>query len=510
MRKFIKVLFSPITIIALLLVVQAVVLVGMFWKLQKYFTFYYAILTLVSLLVVLYIIVRPDNPAIKLAWCVPILLVPVFGGILYLFVSLQKGPRRFKKDLNEIMKEQAQVLKQNPEVMEALKPIDKGAYNNITYMNRFAGAVAVSDTAASFFPVGEDKWADMIKELEKAEKYIYLEYFIIGEGEFWDSILEVLAKKAAQGVDVRVMYDGMGCLMTLPYNYPKKLKAMGIQAQVFFPFAPFLSVMQNNRDHRKILVIDGKVAYNGGINLADEYINKKKPFGHWKDTAVKLTGKAVLPFTFLFLQNWQLLTKQSVDYAAYLQDVDCTVQEKGLVMPFGDAPLDCENVGEYMYMDMLNRSVNYVYITSPYLIIDNEMSIAMQSAAKRGVDVRLIVPHVADHWYAAWVAKSFYAELIGAGVKLYEYTPGFIHAKEFICDDQSAIVGTINLDYRSLYLHFECGTWFYEHPVIEDIKEDFLQTQQQSQLMTVESARGKSMFTSKLLACILRLFAPLM
>lgn len=330
----------------------------------------------------------------------------------------------------------------------------------------------------------------------------------------WDTILEILARKAKEGVDVRFMYDGMCSLMLVPYRYPKKLEAMGIKCKMFSPIKPVLSTVQNNRDHRKILVVDGRTAFTGGINLADEYINKVERFGHWKDTAVMLKGEAVAGFTIMFLQNWNITESNEDNYASYIKTDFSELKDKdlptgGYVLPYGDSPLDNENVGQNVYLDILNRAERYVHIMTPYLILDNEMTGALTYAAKRGVEVIIIMPHIPDKVYAYLLARSYYAELIRAGVKIYEYTPGFVHAKGFVSDGKRAVVGSINLDYRSLFLHFECASYFYRHPVVEQVEQDMQDTLKKCMQISLEDCKRFNIF-KRAAGHVLRLFAPLM
>ncbi|MFA7637208.1 MAG: cardiolipin synthase, partial [Monoglobales bacterium] len=335
----------------------------------------------------------------------------------------------------------------------------------------------------------------------------FLEYFIIQEGKMWDSILEILKRKVAEGVKVRIIYDDMGCFFLLPKGYAAELKKFGIECIIFNPFRPFLSVIQNNRDHRKIASVDGKVAFTGGINLADEYINAYEKHGHWKDSAMMVSGDAAWGLTVLFLQMWELCTKKSEDYSQYFPG-KTTGLKNGYVIPYCDSPLDTENVGEHVYLQIINNAKDYVYINTPYLIIDDSMVSALTLAAKSGVDVRIVTPHIADKFYVHAATRSYYRELINAGVKIYEYTNGFIHSKTFVSDDYTATVGTTNLDFRSLYLQFECGVLMYNTTAVGQVKEDFLNTLEICQQITKEDCRTnmiKSLFED-----ILRLIAPLM
>ena len=341
-----------------------------------------------------------------------------------------------------------------------------------------------------------------------AKKFIFLEYFIVEEGEMWDSVVDILARKVRQGVDVRVLYDGTCSLVRLPYSYPKKLRQLGIRCKVFAPIRPFISTTYNNRDHRKILVIDGRVGFTGGVNLADEYINRREKFGHWKDAAVMLRGDAVRSLTLMFLRQWNAGEKERI-YEPYLTGADPQPGAGGYIIPYGDSPLDDERTGKMVYLDIINTARDYVYIMTPYLILDNEMISALTFAARRGVDVRMILPGIPDKRYAAILAKSHYKQLVNAGVKVYEYTPGFVHSKVFVSDDTKAVVGTINLDYRSLYLHFECAAYLYKTPVTGDVLRDFEETFPKCRLITPQAVQEQKLST-RLLGSILKLAAPLM
>ena len=315
----------------------------------------------------------------------------------------------------------------------------------------------------------------LMKELKAAKHFIFMEFFIIDRGYMWDEILKVLEEKVKEGVEVRVMYDGMCCLMLLPFHYPRQLERKGIRCKMFSPIIPVLSTHQNYRDHRKIAVIDGRCAFTGGVNLADEYINCKVRFGHWKDTALMVRGDAVKGFTMMFLQMWDVTEKKEEDYRKYLSapagEAAAGRMEKGYVIPYGDSPFDKEQIGEQVYLDILSQAKEYVHIMTPYLILDDGMKDALCYAAKRGVEVIIIMPHIPDKKYAYLLARTYYPELLKAGVRIFEYEPGFVHAKVFASDDEKATVGTINLDFRSLYLHFECGTFLYRNPVIEKIED---------------------------------------
>ena len=412
---------------------------------------------------------------------------------------MQALPRREQPRMNAVILRSRRIV--------SIKPANA---NLAHYMSQQAGYPIKRNTSIKYFPVGEDKFEQLKTELWQAKKFIFMEYFIVEQGIMWDSILEILEEKVKEGVEVRFMYDGMCCIALLPYRYPETLRKKGIKCKMFSPIKPILSTHQNNRDHRKICVIDGHTAFTGGINLADEYINQKERFGHWKDTAVMIKGDAVQNFTIMFLQMWNVTEHQKEDYEKYLTPVrEGLHREMGYVLPYGDSPFDNENIGEQVYFHILNHAKKYVHIMTPYLILDNEMVTNLTYAAKCGIEVIIIMPHIPDKWYAFAVAKTYYEELIQAGVQIYEYTPGFVHAKVFVSDDDTATVGTINLDYRSLYLHFECGTFIYNNPVVWNIEKDFQETLKKCQKVSVMDLRTRGTVMT-VAGRVLRLIAPLM
>ena len=375
------------------------------------------------------------------------------------------------------------------------------------YLSRTGCYPIFSDTEATYFPLGEYKFEAMLTELSKAEKFIFMEYFIIDEGYMWGRILSILAEKVKQGVEVRVMYDGMCEMTTLSHNYPAKMAELGIKCKAFAPIRPIISTYYNYRDHRKILVIDGNVAFNGGVNLADEYINRVKRFGHWKDAALMLKGEAVRSYTLMFLSMWNI-TEKSPEWD-YLPDPAPVSGANGYVMPYADCPLDGDKVGENIYMDILNRATTYVHIMTPYLVLDGELEAALRFAAERGIDVKIILPGIPDKKTAYALAKTHYRSLMDSGVQIYEYTPGFVHTKLFVSDGVKAVVGTINLDYRSLYHHFECATYLYRTDCISDIETDFSDTLKMCRQITPDLIRREKL-GYKLLGSIMKLIAPLM
>ena len=509
-KGFFHIVFGRTAVIVLLLLIQVAFLALVVLKLQEKAVYAYGFSLLLSAITVIIVINRPGSPEFKLAWMVPMTIFPVFGVLLYLFVELQVGVRIMNTRLIQVGKEMKPYLMQDAKTQEKLENEDKQMANLAYYVSDKGGFPVFDNSKVEYFPLGEDKFKALVEELEKAQKFIFMEYFIVAEGRMWNTILEILKRKVKEGVEVRFMYDGTCTVSLLPHSYPKKLEAYGIRCKVFNPIKPALSTTQNNRDHRKIVVIDGHTAFTGGITLADEYINEKERFGHWKDTAVMIKGEAVRSFTWMFLQIWDFDVKNE-NYDKYLNVKLPETEEKteGYVLPYGDSPLDDENVGELVYTDILNTARDYVHIMTPYLILDHEMITALTYAARRGVDVKIIMPGIPDKPYAFALGKTYYPELLRAGVKIYQYVPGFVHAKVFVSDDEKAVVGTINLDYRSLYLHFECAALMYKVKEIEKVEKDFQETLKQCREITMEDYKNENMIT-RFGGRILRLFAPLM
>ncbi len=512
MRKVLKLLFSQVTIVSILLILQILAITASLMRISEYFIYFDLFLQIVSIITVVIIINRHSNPSYKLAWVVPILMFPLFGGLFYLFITGQMHTKYYFTKLCALERKINNQYRQDEKIIGEIDESFPERKSTVRYINNVSGLCAYHCTDAQYFPLGEDLWESILSELEKAKKYIFIESFIIKKGAMWDSILEILKKKATEGVDIRVMYDGMGSMTSLPKNYPKTLYSYGIKCMVFSPFTPFLSALQNNRDHRKIMVIDGIVAYTGGVNLSDEYVNIDYPYGHWKDMSVMVKGEAAFSFARMFLHLWWHIGGAHEEIKAFEPDFSDCVQEgaaEGYVMPYADIPQDKFQTGEFIYLDIINKAKKYIYITTPYLILDHEMVVALTNASYSGIDVKIICPLIADHWYARAVAYSYYKELMDAGIELYEYTPGFIHGKTFTSDDEVTVVGSINLDYRSLYLHFECASWFLDSPVVHSVRDDFLETLEKCRSITPQSCTKMNPLR-KLLNAILRLFAPLM
>lgn len=500
--------------VGLLILVQIVFLLFGYTQLKEHYFDIQAGLSFVSLLVVIYIINQPINPAYKLAWGITILFVPVFGGLFYLLLSVNSTRRKFRKSIRAAVTESKRHLLQDQDVLEHIEEISKHAVPQASYIYNLAKYPVYEHTSVKYFSSGEEMFFCMLEELKKAQHFIFIEYFIIHEGAFWDSVLDILKEKARNGVEVKVIYDDMGSVSTLPPAYYLELREYGIECYCFNPFSPTLSLRLNNRDHRKITVIDGHTSFTGGINLADEYINKLDMNGYWRDTGVMLKGDATWNFTVMFLQMWQHVSEQPVDYEKYHLKpeefpAECQKRADGFVQPYADNPLFSEIVAENVYLNMIHRATKYVYITTPYLIVDNEMITALTLAAQSGIDVRIITPGIPDKKTVFMMTRSFYEPLTKAGVKIYEYTPGFIHSKMMVVDDNYAVVGSINLDFRSLYLHFECATFLYHSKVINSIKEDIENTIEVSREITYESCLSLNR-PYRLWQGLLRLYAPLL
>ncbi len=510
--KILSVLFSRTSICIISILIQIGYLISIFWTLGTLFTYSYIVFMILGIIMSLYIINMDINPSFKIAWIFVIMSFPIFGCMVYLVFGRNGSGKMLREEMKKYEAERRLILPQNETLTSMLKQDNPQAAKAAHYLYKCAGYPVFANTETTYFRIGEEKFAAMLEELKKAERFIFLEYFIIQEGKMWNSILEILEEKVKQGVDVRLIYDDIGCLLTLPHNYYKTMESKGIKCKVFNPLAPIWLGRTNNRSHRKILVIDGHTAFTGGINLADEYINEFEKHGHWKDTAVMLKGEGVWSFTMMFLTMWNYLNGTKPDnYSKYMprNSEISSCHSDGIVIPYTDSPLDKEPVGENVYLNIINEAKDYVYITTPYLILDNEMRSALILASTSGVDVRVITPHVADKWFVHAVTRANYKDLVKHGVKIYEYTPGFIHAKNFVSDDNVAVVGTINLDFRSLYLHFECAAWMYKTECIPSIKQDFLDTLEKCQEITYNDCISVGIWT-RLMRSVLRLFAPMM
>lgn len=511
MKKIFKLIYSNKLFAFIMLIMQVVLLAAGYIWLSDYSRYLFGATSLLSAILIIYEINRGDEPSFKLTWTLLIAIIPVFGTLFYLYTRAGFISRRISREYKQARGNMLPYFGGSSDVANELASESANAAGFVKYLHNYGGYPAYKNTSVKYYPVGDLMFEDMKKELRKARSFIFMEFFIINsQGRMWSEILEILKEKVSEGVEVRVLYDGMGCMTTLPKNYHEQLRKMGIKCEIFSPIQPLLSTYQNNRDHRKLMVIDGRTAFNGGINLADEYINEQKRFGHWKDTGVMLIGEAAAGFTGMFLEMWNIASAEDdTDYGKYISESKkWTVSADGYVVPFADSPLDDEYVGKQAYIDNLNNAKKYVGIMTPYLVIDNSMFEAMKYASHRGVKVKIIMPHIPDKPYAFWVARTYYPELINAGVEIYEYEPGFVHAKVSVADGKRAIVGTINHDYRSMYLHYECATYLYEVPAIMDIEHDFEETLKKCIPITMSSYEKFNIFT-KLIGRIMRVLAPI-
>ena len=519
MKKILRVVLSRTFAFVILVLLQIGIAVFIFNYLAQLGSFAYTAITLISVLVLVTMMERDTlNPSYKLMWLLILVMIPATGTLLYLLWGHRDVPDRQKGYMLEAESSARMALHQQPQVMEELKKANRAAYQSAIYLLRYAQAPVYSGTQVEYYAGGEQFFPPFLEALKNAEKFIFLEYFIIDEGYMWNTTLEVLQQKAAEGVDVRIIYDGIGSLFTLPHSYPKKLRAMGIKCEVFSPITVTMHISQyamlNHRDHRKIAVVDGNVAFSGGLNLADEYINAVTRYGEWKDSAFRLTGDAAYGLTVSFLKMWNTLAKTGEDYQSY-RPVPAALPpggqmwEKGMVQPYTDSPLDTESVAENAYLNIINNAHEYVYIVTPYLILDHEMISCLSLAAKKGVDVRILTPKIPDKPTVFLVTQSYYKVLLEAGVRIFEFTPGFAHAKMYAADDKQAIIGSANMDYRSLYLHFENCTSFYGGPVVHEVKEDILACIARGEEVTLEKVHSMPLHR-RFLQIIARFFAPML
>ena len=513
LRKLLKLLFNRIFYVVFAMLIQLGWIFVMVLKIAAFSRYVDIFIGIVGVLIVLWIVNKEINPSYKLAWTMLILSLPILGVTLYFLFGKSRIASIMDRQFVKRIEESSELMQDDPETVSGLWERDPSAAMQSHYISSASHFPVHQNTSAEYFQVGDDMFPVLVKELKQAKKYIFIEYFIINDGVMWQTILDILEQKAAEGVDVRLIYDGFGCLTTLPHKYYEELRKKGITCQVFNPFRPILNIIQNNRDHRKLCIIDGWVGFTGGINLSDEYINQKERFGHWKDTAIMLKGEAVWNMTVMFLHMWAVIgrTEEKIDYEVYLPHRNHQEQfmGNGFVQPFCDTPLDEEIVGENVYLNIINKARRYVYICKPYLIIDNEMMTALCLAAKNGVDVRIMTPGTPDKKLVFLLTQSYYRQLLENGVKIYEYQPGFLHAKTFVCDDEIAVVGTINLDYRSLYLHFEDGVWIYGNDVIWSMKEDFVQTLEDCHTVPLEFCKNRKI-PVRIMQNVLRAFAPML
>lgn len=511
-RKLGRGLYTRTFFFVILLLLQIVLTFSIPLVLGRYSMWFYVGMTVLSTLAVIALLEHDGiNPAYKLMWILIIFLMPPLGVLFYMFWGHRNTSNRHARRMASISARLTRTLPQDPQPLRRLEVADRGLARSAKYLIGQAGAPLYADTQSEYYAWGEDFFPRFLEELKKAERFIFMEYFILKPGYMWDTTLELLKQKAAQGVDVRLLYDSWGCMLNMPEDYDEQLREYGIQCYAFSPFRLSAHVsdytMFNHRDHRKITVIDGNVGFTGGLNFADEYINRKKRFGLWKDTGLMLRGPGVYSLTALFLENWDFASGQTSRLGAFAPTLRFSVD--GLVQPYGDSPLDEESVAENVYFNILQQATRYVYIATPYLVVDNEMITTLSLIAKSGVDVRIITPGIPDKWYVYWVTQSYYPVLMKAGIRIFEYTPGFIHAKMYVSDDKTAVVGSANMDYRSLYLHFENCCSFYGGRMVQDVYNDLTECMSVSREVTWEDVKNTPL-PKRVFRVLLRLFAPLL
>ena len=493
-------------------VTVALVLLQIGWLLWAFFSltagkvWVNAGLNVLSLFITLYLVRKDENSDYKIIWLVLIGMMPLLGGALYLAFGNKAPAKRMRQRMQAVERQHTADLAQQPGQTDALDPASRGLSR---YISEYGPYPAWKNSTAKYYPCGEAMYPDLLADLEKAERFIFLEFFIVRTGKMWKGVEDILVRKAAQGVDVRLIYDDFGSLLGLPSDFVVKMERAHIRCIPFNPVVPLVSLVMNHRDHRKIVVVDGNTAYTGGINLADEYINEEERFGYWKDAALRTEGAAVWNFTVMFLDHWNAFRPSEEDYAPFMPQAESlSAQSDGVIQPYGDSPLDEEPVAETVYLNLLARAEQYVYIYTPYLAVGEEMLDALKTAAKRGVDVRLVLPGIPDKKLVFRLTRSYYVPLLRAGVRIYEFTPGFLHAKCYVSDDRAAVVGSINMDYRSLFLHFECGALLLYNSQVIALRDDVLRTLPECR--EVQLADCRTSLAGTLLGSVLRLLSPLM
>lgn len=513
MRRILKFLMSRSFFFGVMILLQIALFVALMVTFSRVGGVAYLLITIVVVMVMMAVLERTNtNPAYRIMWLLIVVTMPMSGALFYLLWGSHGIKPKKAEDFLRIEHRVSKIMRQDEAVTRAFCSQYPEYLPHMEYLARNAAAPLYQSTQVEYYPFGQDFFPRFLEKLKAARHYIFMEYFIVQDGEMWGRTLEILRQKAKEGVDVRVLYDGFGCLFTLPPNYAETLRAQGIQCFAVSPFRfswhPSDYKLLNHRDHRKITVIDGEVGFTGGMNFADEYINRKKRFGVWKDTGFMLQGPAVFSLTVTFLKMWDYVAETRTQYLDYLPESAYPASE-GFVQPYCDSPLDSENVAENAYFNVLRHAQHYVYLMTPYLILDNEMTTELCLSAKSGVDVRIITPGIPDKPYVYYVTQSYYPELLRAGVRIYEYTPGFVHAKMFVSDGKLAIVGSANTDYRSLYLHYENCCQFFGGQIVNRVKEDFEATMAVCHEVTAEDIRRVPLY-KWLAQMFLRLFAPLM
>ena len=498
---------TRIIISALLLLLQLLFLFYVVYDITAKSASLYILSIIAGAVTVIYILNRRGNPDHKIEWIIFILVFPVFGISVFLLWGGGRVMPHQRKKMEKCESHYLPFLKEDENVRDKLRYYDMFHSRQADYLSSESGYPLYGNTETEYLSPGEKILEKMLLELEKAQKYIFIEFFILAEGYMWDEVHKILSQKVKEGVEVRIIFDDFGSIKRQHKNFIGNLRAEGIAVSVFNPIKPSMNIFMNNRSHRKIVVIDGKTAFTGGFNIGDEYINRMVRFGLWHDSGIMLKGEAVKSFLAMFCCMWEFTTKQQLDINSYFADYK--VGDVGFVIPYCDDPLNEKNPAEGIYMQILNTAQKYVYITSPYLIIDNTMISILRMAAKSGIDVRIVTPHIPDKWYVHPVTQYNYLELLEAGVRIYEYTPGFIHSKLFVSDDKIATVGTVNMDYRSFVFHFECGAWICDNDTVLDIKKEFESVLAKSEEIKIDEWK-KRPARMRFKQAILHIFAPFM
>ena len=513
MKKVLNKLFGRLVLTAIIILIQLGWIAVTLYEAGAISAWFSLGLRIVSLVCALYVVYKDMRPHNKLSWIFLILLLPFVGCPCYFLFGRSEMTKKNRAQIAQLQDFVEPMREVQPDVEEYLKQKDGIAYKQMMFPQNTGKYPIYMEKESKYYSVGDDMFVDMLEDIKNAKEYIFLEFFIMKQGYMFDTLVEALAEKAREGVHVRLIYDDMGCIDEFPRDFYKALQAKGIHVACFNPFRPFLSIIMNNRDHRKIVVIDGKVGYTGGLNIADEYINKIERFGHWKDAGVRITGDAVWSFTTMFLEMWSYVTKGTEDFSRFKflenDNQKLIASNKGVIQPYGDCPLDKRFITEGVYLNLINNARNNVYIYTPYLIIGSEIATALINAARSGVDVRIVTPAIPDKKMVFLLTQSNYENLIRGGVKIYQYSPGFIHSKCFVVDDEFASVGTTNLDFRALYLHFECGLLMYKTESVHDVTEDMLETIRKSREILLEECENKNFFYQLFLS-VMQLFSPLL
>jgi len=505
--KFIKWILSRIVITGLLILFQLFLFFYFLFGSYKYGALTYALIDALAVCITLYLINKSYEPTMKMSWLLLIVAFPVVGVPTYLLFSSNHIFKKYKKIyISEYPND-----KENEEYLKTILRLegeDEEAASQFKYIYNTSKMPVKGGTRSEYLPTGELFFDKLLQELKKADKYIFMEYFIIEEGKMWNTILNILKKKVGQGVDVRIVYDDLGCISTLPYGYDKKLRKMGIKCYKFNRFVPVVSAIHNNRDHRKITIIDGKVGFVSGANLADEYINEKVKYGRWKDTGIFLEGKAVDNLLAIFMPTYNAIAKCNDKVEDYKFSEYIDVPSYTQVYATGPTSVYDENIASGVYLNFINSAKKYLYITTPYLVSDYNIMNALELASKRGVDVRIIAPGIPDKKVVNMMTKQSYEPLLKAGVKIYEYTPGFIHSKQMVSDDKRAILGTINLDYRSLVHNFECAVYLHNDETVKEMRDEYIDLLEDCDEIDLKSCKVK--WYVSLLRKTVSFFAPLL